>query len=72
MAQPEVEKIAQARPETSLPRFLAAAAQEMAGRRELLLARLHEHGALTLDLNPEALTSTVLNNYLTVKERAMV
>jgi hypothetical protein len=52
--------------------FLAAAAQEMAGRRELLLARLHEQGALTLDLNPEALTSTVLNNYLTVKERAMV
>ena len=26
----------------------------MAGRRELLLARLHEQGALTLDLNPEA------------------
>jgi hypothetical protein len=52
--------------------FRAAAAQEMAGRRELLLARLHEQGALTLDLNPEALTSSVLNQYLTVKERAMV
>jgi hypothetical protein len=46
--------------------FRAAAAQEMAGRRELLLARLHEQGALTLDLNPEALTSSVLNQYLTV------
>jgi len=44
----------------------------MAGRRELLLARLREQGALTLDLNPEALTSSVLNNYLMVKERAMV
>jgi hypothetical protein len=52
--------------------FRAAAAQEMAGRRELLLARLHEQGALTLDLDPEALTSSVLNQYLTVKERAMV
>jgi uncharacterized protein (DUF58 family) len=72
MAQPEVEKIAQARPKNVEEMFLAAAAQEMAGRRELLLARLHEQGALTLDLNPEALTSTVLNNYLTVKERAMV
>jgi hypothetical protein len=38
----------------------------------VLLARLHEQGALTLDLNPEALTSSVLNQYLTVKERAMV
>jgi uncharacterized protein (DUF58 family) len=72
MAQPEVDQIAQARPKNVDQMFRAAAAQEMAGRRELLLARLHEQGALTLDLNPEALTSTVLNQYLTVKERAMV
>jgi uncharacterized protein (DUF58 family) len=72
MAQPEVESIASRRPANVEQMFLAAAAQEMAGRRELLLARLHEHGALTLDLNPEALTSSVLNQYLAVKERAMV
>lgn len=72
MAQPEVEQIAQARPKDVDQMFRAAAAQEMAGRRELLLARLHEQGALTLDLNPEALTSSVLNQYLTVKERALV
>jgi uncharacterized protein (DUF58 family) len=72
MAQPEVESIAQAKPKDLEQMFRASAAQEMAGRRELLLARLHEQGALTLDLNPEALTSAVLNQYLTVKERAMV
>jgi uncharacterized protein (DUF58 family) len=72
MAQPEVEFIAQSRPKNVEQMFRAAAAQEMAGRRELLLARLHEQGALTMDLNPEALTSSVLNNYLIVKERAMV
>ena len=72
MAQPEVERIAQARPKNVEQMFRAAAAQEMAGRRELLLARLHEQGALTLYLNPEALTSSVLNQYLVVKERAMV
>jgi uncharacterized protein (DUF58 family) len=72
MAQPEVEQIAQARPKNINELFRATAAQEMAGRRELLLARLHEQGALTLDLNPEALTSSVLNQYLNVKERAMV
>jgi uncharacterized protein (DUF58 family) len=72
MAQPEIDRIAQARPKNVEQMFRATAAQEMAGRRELLLARLHEQGALTLDLNPEALTSSVLNQYLAVKERAMV
>ena len=72
MAQPEVESIAQARPATVEQMFLSTAAQQMAARRSLLLARLHEQGALTLDLNPEALTSSVLNRYLMVKERAMV
>jgi uncharacterized protein (DUF58 family) len=72
MAQPEVEFIAEARPKNVEQMFRAAAAQEMAARRELLLARLHEQGALTLDLNPEALTASVLNQYLMVKERAML
>jgi uncharacterized protein (DUF58 family) len=72
MAQPEVESIARTRPANVEQMFRAAAAQEMAGRRELLLARLHEQGALTFDLNPDALTSSVLNLYLAVKERAMV
>jgi uncharacterized protein (DUF58 family) len=72
MAQPEVDSIARQRPKNVEEMFRAAAAQELAGRRELLLARLHEQGALTLDLNPEALASSVLNQYLMVKERAMV
>lgn len=72
MAQPEVDAIAQQRPKNVEQMFRAAAAQEMAGRRELLIARLHEQGALTLDLNPQAVTSSVLNQYLMVKERAMV
>jgi len=72
MAQPEINMIAEARPKNVEQMFRATAAQEMAARRELLMARLHEQGALTLDLNPEALTSTVLNQYLMVKERAMV
>jgi uncharacterized protein (DUF58 family) len=72
MAQPEVAALAQERPAKVETMFRAAAAQEMAGRRELLLARLHEQGALTLDLDPERLTSSVLNQYLTVKERAMI
>ena len=72
MAQPEVDSIASTRPATVDQMFRAAAAQEMAARRELILARLRDQGALTLDLSPDALTSSVLNQYLTIKERAMV
>lgn len=72
MAQPDVEAIAKARPKNVEQMFRAAAAQELAMRRELLLARLREQGALTLDLDPDKLTSAVLNQYLRVKERAMM
>jgi uncharacterized protein (DUF58 family) len=72
MAQPDVATIAHARPKTVTQMYRAAAAQELATRRELLLARLREQGALTLDLDPARLTSAVLNQYLKAKERAMV
>ena len=72
MGQPDVEAIARSRPQTVAAMFRASAAQELQSRRELLLARLREQGALTLDLHPEKLTSAVLNHYLMVKERAML
>src|SRR5580658_4094185 len=72
MAQPEVEALATSWPKNVEQMFRASAAQELTSRRELLLARLREQGALTLDLDPTRLTSAVLNQYLRVKERAMV
>ena len=72
MAQPEVETIAEMQPHNLGQMYLAAAAQGMAARRDALLAQLEEQGALTFDLNPQALTSRLLNQYLAVKERAMV
>jgi uncharacterized protein (DUF58 family) len=72
MAQTDVAAIASARPKNVAQMFRASAAQELTGRRERVLARLREQGALTLDLDPAELTSTVLNQYLKVKERAMI
>jgi uncharacterized protein (DUF58 family) len=72
MAQPDVEAIANARPRNVEQMFRISAAQELTSRRELMLARLREQGALTLDLDPGKLTPAVLNQYLKVKERAMV
>ncbi len=72
MAQTDVETIASARPRNVAQMFRATAAQELTSRRERVLARLREQGALTLDLDPGELTSAVLNQYLRVKERAML
>jgi uncharacterized protein (DUF58 family) len=72
MAQTDVEAIAQARPKNVQQMFRASAAQELTSRRERVLAGLREQGALTLDLDPRELTSAVLNQYLRVKERAMI
>jgi uncharacterized protein (DUF58 family) len=49
--------------------YQAAAAQEMMHRRELLLARMHERGVLALDVNYAALTTTLVNTYLEIKQR---
>jgi uncharacterized protein (DUF58 family) len=67
-----VEALAQARPKNVVQMFRATAAQELTSRRERVLAGLREQGALTLDLDPRELTSAVLNQYLKVKERAMI
>lgn len=72
MAQPDVAAIAERQPANIRQMFRAAAAQELAGRRQLMLARLREQGALTLDLDPERLAPAVLNEYLRVKEMGRI
>ena len=72
MAQPEVAAIARIIPNSVEEMFRSAAAQEMASRRDLLLARLREQGAITLDTLPGQMTASVLNHYLSIKERAIL
>ncbi|HEX4321252.1 MAG TPA: DUF58 domain-containing protein [Acidobacteriaceae bacterium] len=72
MAQPEVAAIARAIPNSIDEMFRSAAAQEMASRRDLLLARLRDQGAITLDTLPSQMTTSVLNHYLSIKERAVI
>jgi uncharacterized protein (DUF58 family) len=72
MAQPEVAAIARVIPNSVEEMFRSAAAQEMASHRELLLRRLREQGAITLDTLPGEMTASVLNHYLSIKERAVL
>jgi hypothetical protein len=48
------------------------AAQEMVQRREGLLTRIREKGALALEVNPGRLTTTLVNQYLEIKERSLI
>jgi uncharacterized protein (DUF58 family) len=52
--------------------YRAAAAQELVYRRELLLGKLRERGALALEVAPGKLSPTLLNQYLNVKERNLL
>jgi uncharacterized protein (DUF58 family) len=70
--QRDLRQIAGMRPETQQQMFAGAAAQDMVRWRELLLARLRQRGALTLETDPEEMTSFVLNRYLEIKEKALL
>jgi uncharacterized protein (DUF58 family) len=70
--QRDLRAIAGMRPANQQQMFAGAAAQEMVHWRELLLARLRQRGALTLETYPEEMTSFVLNRYLEIKEKALL
>lgn len=72
IAQPEVKKKAAGSPANPQDMYETVAAQEMVLRREILLGRLREHGALCLEVEPHHLSGAVLNQYLSVKERNLV
>jgi uncharacterized protein (DUF58 family) len=69
VGQPELGQKARAVPEDVVSMYEGAAALELVARRELLLARLRDRGALALESMPGALTTSVLNQYLQIKER---
>ena len=72
IAQPEVKRQAAVAPDNPEQMYETVAAQEMVFRRELLLGRLREHGALCLEVAPHQLSAAVLNQYLLVKERNLI
>jgi uncharacterized protein (DUF58 family) len=71
-SQLDLQRQAAAMPETVDAMFDTAAAQELLDRRERLLRRLEERGAMTLETQPEWLAASVLNRYLEVKERGIL
>jgi uncharacterized protein (DUF58 family) len=69
IGQPDLGELAATRPENEQQMFQVSAAQEMVHRRELLLARLRERGALALEVHSGSVSPVVVNSYLQIKER---
>jgi uncharacterized protein (DUF58 family) len=69
VGQPDLRELAAKIPQSETEMYQVAAAQEMVHRRELLLARLRERGALALEVNSGAISPVLVNSYLQIKER---
>jgi uncharacterized protein (DUF58 family) len=69
IGQQDLGKLAAKSPQSETEMYQVAAAQEMVHRRELLLARLRERGALALEVSSGAVSPVLVNSYLQIKER---
>ena len=69
IGQPDLAELAAKTPQSEPEMYQVAAAQEMVYRREMLLARLRERGALALEVNSGAISPALVNSYLHIKER---
>lgn len=69
IGQPDLKRVASTSPNTSEELYRYAAAVETLHRRELLLARMQERGALAMEVDAPQIAATVMNKYLELKER---
>ena len=72
ITQPELGELAARRPASESEMYRYVAAQEVIQRRDLLLRRLRENGALALELEPGRLATGIINQYLEVKEKSLL
>jgi len=69
IGQPDLGALASRTPKNESEMYQVAAAQEVVHRREMLLARLRERGALALEVSSGAVSPVLVNAYLQIKER---
>ncbi len=72
VGQPELAARVSENPETADRMYEMAAAQEMIQRREILLSRMRDQGALAMEVLPGKLSTTLMDQYLSVKERHLI
>jgi uncharacterized protein (DUF58 family) len=72
ISQPDLIALAHSTPKTDEDMYRHAAALEIEHRRDLLLRGLRQRGVFAFELSPGLLTSTLVNQYLEIKERNLL
>jgi uncharacterized protein (DUF58 family) len=72
ISQPDLTMLAEAAPKTEEEMYRHAAALEIANRREVLLRGLRQRGVFAFELIPGLLASSIVNQYLDIKERNLL
>ncbi len=72
IGQPDLSAVAEATPQSETEMFRHAAALEIVERRDLLLRNLRQTGVLALELAPGRVTSSLVNEYLQIKDRNLL
>lgn len=70
--QPDLMALAETTPRTPAEMYRHAAALEIAHRRDLLLRGLRQRGVFAFELLPGLLASSLVNQYLDIKERNLL
>ena len=72
VGEPELRALAAQRPESPTQMYQYVAAQEIIQRREILLRRMREQGALAMEFLPGRLSSEIVNQYLQIKSKGLL
>jgi len=72
IGQPDLAALAARAPDSVTNMYRTTAAQEALHRREALLAKLRQRGALAVEVSSAAASVTVVNSYLDVKARNLL
>ena len=72
MSQPDLTALAETTPQTTEEMYRHAAALEIAHRRDLLMRGLRQRGVFAFELVPGLLASSLVNQYLDIKERNLL
>jgi uncharacterized protein (DUF58 family) len=72
IGQPDLQLAAARRPKNVSEMYQVTAAQEVIHRRELLLARVRERGALAVEANSGDLAPLLINSYLAIKQKSQL
>jgi len=72
VSQPDLAAAAHQVPETEAEMFRGAAALALLQRRELLIRGLRQQGVLAMEVAPGRLTTSLVNEYLSIKDRSLL